>query len=1052
MLILKPLSLGILSRVAYLRRRHIFALGAVAPFRLDDPTRLTFEPAFWKAAAPLLNGAILDQAMPKPQGEVLLLGTAHAPQGQPVRVMDVGFRIGPITRRLRVFGNRHWVEARGGIYPTEAAPFTEMPITAARAFGGANYPENPAGHGHGAAALLRAGAPAALPNIEDADRPLREIGDAPPPVLTGPVDIAAPSRRRMAGTYDSNYLRDWHPGLPPDADMRLFQAAQPNQWLQGFFSGEEEIILAGFRQNPEPWRSRLPGMRVRSFVQQRNAEGVISAHEIAMRIDTVWLLPDAGLGCLIYRGLHPVTDPDGKDIATVMMGYERLSDPPRAVEHYQEQLRLRTDEATKAHYLLRESPLKPERTKEEIARREAARKRKRAEIVAKSALAQEVILKQMERQAGLQPGALPRSPPPELPDFPIVTEEDIEELDIDLGEIWEFADKQFADLESKAEAVRSGGPAALLGVEGLDHLLAAAENRDAPLTEAPPEMLEAAAEIRAARDVDALLARALPEDAPDEIRAEAREKITTALSRPAPDRESVWLDLEARLRRDVSRHPAVKAFNDMELPDLSVLDDPAAILPADGTSETDAAREAIRARRSEGGKPSIPDLDALLSGAEFGDAPAGATPITEKLDEAKKKISEGLGKSFPDLAHLPPGEAIKAITERFTPAGISHAPPTKAEVEAKLAEAKKQIEDIASGAAFADLRRLSPAPTPEEFSWDPAFAERLGALIKELSANSEGLAGRDFAGVKMPGLALPGVDLTESFWERAELPGANFTNSTMNGAVFTAADLTAADLSGANLEGANFSSAKLDQARFRRARFADGMWMEINGTAVDMSGASLAKAMIIKCRLPGISFAGGEILDNIFMECDFSGADFSGAVMERCIFMKCDLTHLRAAKVRMDTCAFVDCPMEGADFRDAHLDNFAVLLGQLLNARFRRAQGRNVTLHAANLAGADFAGANLPKVTLSEAKLTGTSFLRARLRHASMGAMEADGADFTGADLFQAQLRRALLTRANFFGTNLAQADMDGVDIVQADFTGANLMNTILDRESKVLA
>jgi len=180
MLILKPLSLGILSRVAYLRRRHIFALGAVAPFRLDDPTRLTFEPAFWKAAAPLLNGAILDQAMPKPQGEVLLLGTAHAPQGQPVRVMDVGFRIGPITRRLRVFGNRHWVEARGGIYPTEAAPFTEMPITAARAFGGANYPENPAGHGHGAAALLRAGAPAALPNIEDADRPLREIGDAPP--------------------------------------------------------------------------------------------------------------------------------------------------------------------------------------------------------------------------------------------------------------------------------------------------------------------------------------------------------------------------------------------------------------------------------------------------------------------------------------------------------------------------------------------------------------------------------------------------------------------------------------------------------------------------------------------------------------------------------------------------------------------------------------------------------------------------------------------------------------------------------------------------------
>ena len=152
---------------------------------------------------------------------------------------------------------------------------------------------------------------------------------------------------------------------------------------------------------------------------------------------------------------------------------------------------------------------------------------------------------------------------------------------------------------------------------------------------------------------------------------------------------------------------------------------------------------------------------------EFGFSPRVANHWIEKgivgdSHEAKKKISEGLGKSFPDLAHLPPGEAIKAITERFTPAGISHAPPTKAEVEAKLAEAKKQIEDIASGAAFADLRRLSPAPTPEEFSWDPAFAERLGALIKELSANSEGLAGRDFAGVKMPGLALPGAPSTSS--------------------------------------------------------------------------------------------------------------------------------------------------------------------------------------------------------------------------------------------------------------------------------------------------
>ena len=80
--------------------------------------------------------------------------------------MDVGFRVGPITRRWRVFGDRQWVEARGGIYPTEAALFTEMPMGPSRAFGGASYAENPAGRGHGAAALLQARAPAILPNLE----------------------------------------------------------------------------------------------------------------------------------------------------------------------------------------------------------------------------------------------------------------------------------------------------------------------------------------------------------------------------------------------------------------------------------------------------------------------------------------------------------------------------------------------------------------------------------------------------------------------------------------------------------------------------------------------------------------------------------------------------------------------------------------------------------------------------------------------------------------------------------------------------------------------
>jgi hypothetical protein len=91
MLIAKPMTLGLISRVAFLRRRNVLVIGATAAFRLDDPSRLILEAAFWKAAAPALDGAVLDMAMPKPQGEVLLAGFARAPgerQTRPPRVSE----------------------------------------------------------------------------------------------------------------------------------------------------------------------------------------------------------------------------------------------------------------------------------------------------------------------------------------------------------------------------------------------------------------------------------------------------------------------------------------------------------------------------------------------------------------------------------------------------------------------------------------------------------------------------------------------------------------------------------------------------------------------------------------------------------------------------------------------------------------------------------------------------------------------------------------------------------------------------------------------------
>ena len=92
--------------------------------------------------------------------EVILLGKAHAPNGKPVPQMDVSIAIDKQKRRLRVFGDRAWSGSGAEAQITRPQPFTEMPLTYERAFGGTCEvlidrespidiadPNNPAGRG-----------------------------------------------------------------------------------------------------------------------------------------------------------------------------------------------------------------------------------------------------------------------------------------------------------------------------------------------------------------------------------------------------------------------------------------------------------------------------------------------------------------------------------------------------------------------------------------------------------------------------------------------------------------------------------------------------------------------------------------------------------------------------------------------------------------------------------------------------------------------------------------------------------------------------------------
>jgi hypothetical protein len=125
--------------------------------------------------------------------------------------------IGDLTRHLVVTGDRVWVGEGPQAYISSAVPFTRMPLTYARAFGGSAEIQidprsalpvfdvmNALGRGFDASEFVPgcaaefecppgfpvlAPGPRRLPNVEDPARLVRAWGDRPPPVCWAPIPL-----------------------------------------------------------------------------------------------------------------------------------------------------------------------------------------------------------------------------------------------------------------------------------------------------------------------------------------------------------------------------------------------------------------------------------------------------------------------------------------------------------------------------------------------------------------------------------------------------------------------------------------------------------------------------------------------------------------------------------------------------------------------------------------------------------------------------------------------------------------------------------------------
>jgi len=267
----------------------------------------------------------VDFAPRKPRCDILLNGSAYAPNGRPTTRVEAGIRIGNWSKRLAVVGARYWECDLGAVGATPPQRFVSQRISYGVAFGGtdlfdddpaqhAAYLPNPIGlgfHKHLKKAWVD-GKP--LPLTEEIDRSVATT-DGYRPMSFGPVGRGWEPRFRLAGTYDADWFEHHFPFLPPDFDARYFQAAPEDQQVApGFFEAGAEVFLTNLTPTGQ-CRFRVPPFAAPVTVFPKN--GLRENYTAA--IDTLLIEPDDRRFTLTWRIARPLKH-DVFEISRVQVG------------------------------------------------------------------------------------------------------------------------------------------------------------------------------------------------------------------------------------------------------------------------------------------------------------------------------------------------------------------------------------------------------------------------------------------------------------------------------------------------------------------------------------------------------------------------------------------------------------------------------------------------------------------------------------------------------------------------------------------------------------
>ena len=275
-----------------------------------------------------------DFAHTKPRCDVLLNGSAHAPNGRPAKKVHVALSVGSMNKSFDVVGNRFWDHIALSITPSEPLSFFKLPITYGRAYGGVDtdpdkpdkqdtYKHNPVGVGHYPLTKKSDLPGKPLPNTAQTLRPINTHIGRYRPMSFGTIGRNFPARVAHAGTYDQNWLDNICPFLPDDFNPLYFQSAPPDQQVEHLQGGE---VVSCTNLTPDPqgkWGFTVP--RVEIPIKFRFRDRDVTGQP---KLDTLIIEPDERRFILVWRASTPLGNKLNA-LREIVVGHPTKTRPPR---------------------------------------------------------------------------------------------------------------------------------------------------------------------------------------------------------------------------------------------------------------------------------------------------------------------------------------------------------------------------------------------------------------------------------------------------------------------------------------------------------------------------------------------------------------------------------------------------------------------------------------------------------------------------------------------------------------------------------------------------